>query len=294
MYLKNLQTYNTFVYEVEEDDSLKNVLIKEMRFSSRLLRKIKREGNITLDNRKMPTDFSLKKGDIIRVKFKDEISNYKEEEKKLQIYYEDEDIILLEKMPFTPCHPTKSCQSCTLLNYLLYYFKEKNIHSRPRFISRLDYNTSGIIAVSKNGYAHYQLSEGDYSSSMKKTYTAIVHGTFEKKEGVIDMPIAKSEDGIHREVREDGKRAVTHYKVMQEKGDFSVVKFLLKTGRTHQIRVHMNAVGHPIAGDTLYGSNLDLGRQALHASELEIISPRNQEKIKVHSKLKEDINFLKI
>lgn len=290
MYLKNQQKYNTFIFEVDEENSLKNIMINQMGFSSRFISMIKKDAVITVDEIDVPKDSFLKKNQIIKVVLPDEKSEYKVQKSDLKVLFEDEDVFIVEKNPFIAVHPTKSHLENTLLNYVLYEFEKRGIKSKPRFVSRLDFNTSGIVTVAKNPFAHYILSMGSYSECIKKYYTAIVHGEIKEEKGKIDFPIEKSDDGIRRIVSDDGKNAVTYFRKIRGNKDFSEVELLLETGRTHQIRVHMKHIGHIVVGDELYASDYKgINRQALHASKLILKSPRNNKEIIVESELPDDI-----
>lgn len=291
MYIKDVQKYNIFIYESERDASIKDIILHDMGFSTRLFRKAKWNGEISLVNKALPKNLQILKGDIIKISLPDDKSYYKVQKKDLKIYFEDDDIMIVEKPPFVQVHPTGTRLYDTLLNYMLYEFEKRNIHSKPRFISRLDYNTSGLITIAKNPYSHYQLSEGDLRKSVKKYYRALVHGHIEEDEGVLDFPIGLGQDGIRRCVTQDGKRAVTLFKKIREVGDYTLVEFLLKTGRTHQIRVHMKHIGHPVLGDDLYGYSDGFKRQVLHASRIELVSPRSLEKVVVESDFPDDIDI---
>ena len=194
-------------------------------------------------------------------------------------------------------HPTKRYQSGTLANGLLYYFKESKQDCIVRLVSRLDMDTSGLIIVAKNQYAHSELSNQMQNNNVEKRYLALVHGNFTEKEGTIDLPIYRPEiEGVMaRVVDKRGQRSVTHYRVIESYKDAELVECLLETGRTHQIRVHMKAMGHPIYGDTLYGDTDDsalICRQALHAYKLKFQSPRTKEELALTANLPADIEKL--
>lgn len=299
MYLQNMQKYNEFVYECENDKSLKKILLDDMKLSIRSISAIKNaKDTLTVNGFSPPKDNCLKKGDIIKITLSDEHSNYESRCKDLKILYEDEDILVIDKPAFMVVHPTKSHLKDTLLNYVQAIFEKKNIKSKVRFVSRLDRDTSGIITIAKNSYSHYALSQGFASKYLKKYYTAIVNGSMKYEKSTINLKIAKSDDGIKRIISDDGQEAITHYSLIKNAENYSIVKLLLETGRTHQIRVHLNAIGNPIIGDELYFQKSSLiSRQALHCSQIDLVSPRSMNKITIHSDLPEDmlnlINMLK-
>lgn len=185
-------------------------------------------------------------------------------------------------------HPTKRYQSGTLANALLYYFKETNQDCIVRLVSRLDMDTSGLIIIAKNQYAHMELSKDMQQNGIEKRYLALVHGHMEQMEGTIDKPIYRPEieGNMRRVVDERGQRSITHYKVVERLKNADLVECLLETGRTHQIRVHLSHLGHPIYGDTLYGIEEDaqlISRQALHAYGLNFKSPRTKEYLQLRA-----------
>jgi len=196
----------------------------------------------------------------------------------LSIVYEDEDLLVINKPAFMPTHPSLNNYENTLANAVAYYFEKKNEPFVFRCINRLDRDTTGLTILAK----HY-LSAGILSQDMQfrrihREYTALVEGSFEKETGIIDYPIGRCDDSlITRQIDfENGERAVTHYRVCDyfPSNNLSLVKLSLDTGRTHQIRVHMSAIGHPLAGDFLYNpGNTLLNRQALHAGHLDFIHP---------------------
>ena len=199
----------------------------------------------------------------------------------------------MDKPAFMVVHPTKSHLEDTLLNYIQGIFESKNIKSKVRFVSRLDRDTSGIITVAKNSFSHYALSQGFVSDKIKKYYTAVVKNPMKDEKGTIKLKIAKADDDMRRIISQNGQEAVTHYQVLKNEKNFAIVRLLLETGRTHQIRVHLSAIGNNIIGDELYGEKSELiSRQALHCSRLELVSPRSMKEIVVESKLPEDINAL--
>jgi 23S rRNA pseudouridine1911/1915/1917 synthase len=163
----------------------------------------------------------------------------------------------------------------SLAQAVLYYYEEHQISSTIHVVNRLDRDTSGLVLIAKHRYAHDLLSKQQKQKTMKRTYLAFVHGIVEKEKAVINRPIGRKEGSIiEREVREDGKTAVTHYEVIEQWEQYALLALSLETGRTHQIRVHMASINHSLLGDNLYGGTHELiGRQALHSHTLTFYHP---------------------
>lgn len=269
-----------------------NDYLKERGVSSRLIRKSVKSEKIYLNGKLIKKNKKLKVNDIISLKFEDEEPNGKVEKKALDILYEDDDLILINKEPFIVTHTAKDDSDGTLLNYLLGYFDENNIKRKVRFVNRLDRDTSGIVVACKNSFTQDKIS-GDFRDKVEKKYLAICSGIFKEKEGIIDEPIATSEDNIRREVNYViGKKSITSYKVLEEYDKMSLVMLTLYTGRTHQIRVHLSHLGHPIIGDSLYGEKSELiNRQALHSYSIKFKLPRNDKEIEIFAKVPKDFHF---
>ena len=202
----------------------------------------------------------------------------------LDIVYEDEHLLVVNKPKGMVVHPAAGNPDGTLVNALLFHCGDSlsgiNGVIRPGIVHRIDKDTSGLLVVAKNDTAHISLAEQIKSHSFDRFYEAIVCGKFKEPKGKIDAPIGRSpKDRKKMAIVSDGRNAVTHYEVIAEYGMFSHVKFKLETGRTHQIRVHMASVGHPIAGDTLYGARDKLGidGQCLHAKTISFIHPFTNE-----------------
>lgn len=244
----------------------------------------------------------LKGNEIVEVKIpEEETPELKPENIPIDIVYEDEYIAVINKTSNMTVHPAQNIYTGTLVNALLYHFKSlSNINEdniRPGIVHRLDKDTSGLIIIAKTNEAHERLVEMFQSKNMKKTYIAVCKGNFSQKSGRIENLIGR--DPYERKrmavVETNGKPAITNYEVIDEVQDFSLMKVNIETGRTHQIRVHMKFLNHPILGDSTYGSPSKLAeRQMLHAYMLEFIHPVTKESIKVKGKLPEDFeNIIK-
>ncbi len=256
-----------FTVEKNNDGmSLGDYLKKEKNLSRRLINKLKTTDGILVNNSVSWTNKIIYENDVIEIVFPDNSPSniIAHKDKDVEIIYEDENLFILNKPFDMPPHPSRGHPVGTLGNFVEWYYKENNIKTNVRILGRLDKNTSGVTVVCKNQYAQNILSKNE----AKKEYIAIVEGIIEEKKGIIDLPIERSADGIKREVRSDGKRAVTEYEVIGEKNGFSMVKINLITGRTHQIRVHFSHIGHPLIGDELYGGNMIFPRQALHCNRI--------------------------
>ena len=239
----------------------------------------------------------LEPGEVLTVRLYEDIENGSliiPSDEPIDIVYEDEDLILLNKKGDMVVHPSYAHYKDSLSNALAGYYKKTGQEHVMRVIGRLDRETSGLIIFAKNRHSASILSRKSERMSRRKEYLALCSGIFETKEGTVDAPIERIPgQRMIREVRDDGKRAITHYKVEKEFQDFSLVRLKLDTGRTHQIRVHMSYIGHPLLGDNLYGKEIEdnkgLTRAALHACHLEFEQPITGEKLSFEAQLPEDM-----
>lgn len=288
------------VNEIEEGTKIREYLKAELGLSTRLIRSASIGKRIFVNDEVVKMNKVLQSGDIIKIDLaKEESQDITPEKMDIDIVYEDEDILVVNKRPFMVVHPTKSYQSGTLANGVINYFNESNQNCIVRLVSRLDMNTSGLIIIAKNQFSHGMLSKEMSENKVGKRYLAIVHGHLKEKSGTIDLPIYRPEGiemGTRRVIDERGQRSITHYKVVESFGDSDLVECKLETGRTHQIRVHLSHLGHPIYGDVLYGNGdeeMDLiKRQALHAYRLDFASPRTGEILSLKADLPDDMKEL--
>ncbi|MTI49832.1 RluA family pseudouridine synthase [Sporosalibacterium faouarense] len=283
---------STLVYTVKSNnEKLEDVLKNDLDISGRLFRKLYKNKRILHNGEKANKKRAIKKDDVIVIIMEDEQHNYKPEKMKLDIIYEDNDLIFINKEPGVVVHSTKSHTSNTLANGIAYYFKEKSIKKKIRFVNRLDMDTSGIVIVAKNPFGHQQMSKQFDDDTVEKKYLVLVEGRVDEDIGVINEPIGKDKnDTIRNIVTEDGKPSITEYKAVQKFKNTSLLEAQIFTGRTHQIRVHMKYIGHPVIGDVLYNKpSTVIARQALHSYSLKFNSPRTGERLEVKASLPKDI-----
>lgn len=269
----------SFTVQDEEEGQKVRVFLENRGLSSRYIRRSVRQEDIYLNGNLLKENAKLCAGDEIHLRLGEEELNVKPQEGPLEIIWEDDDLLILNKPPHMVTHTAKDDVDHTLINYVAGYFLQQGIRRKVRFVNRLDRDTSGLILVAKNSFSHSFLAKQLENRSFEKKYWAICEGFFDPREGEIVAPIGLGEDGIRRQVCEGGKYARTGYRVLEEKileqEKFSLVEVKLYTGRTHQIRVHMAHLNHPILGDGLYGRVSPwMDRQALHSCFLTVTHPR--------------------
>ena len=270
-----------FVFDVEEKDSgrsIKDILRNELGFSKRLRAKLKNNPQLVrLNGVEAEGWIPLKTGDQITIDFPQEVSSFVPENIPLDIIYEDDDLLILNKQAGIVCHPTKGHPGHTISNGVQHYIDTNKREFKIRFINRLDMDTSGVLAIAKNSHSQDAVVKQMKLNLVEKKYLAVVKGIIEEDLGTINQPIGQPDPLlVQRGVVEDGDECTTHFKVVSRysKG-YTLVELLLETGRTHQIRVHLAHLGHPIVGDHLYGEDEPflIERQALHALSLSLKHP---------------------
>lgn len=281
------------ILDVKASMKLIDILRNEMAFSSRLIRLLKKEKRVHVNGHLLSYNAPLRVGDIIEVSMPDEENIFEPEEMAIDVLYEDDLFIVVNKKPFLVVHPTKGHTHHTLANGLAYYILSKNEHYKIRFAHRLDRDTSGGIIICKNGFAQKWISDQMQDQSIKKQYYAIVDGIVEKDSGTIQAPVGRiDEESLRRHVHDQGLDSITHYEVVERFEKHTLLLVTLETGRTHQIRIHLEHIGHRILGDVLYGDNHELiNRQALHAVHLDFKGVNGQ-LIKIKAPLLEDMTQL--
>ena len=274
---KSLKNYNIYEIDGECDGiSLGNYLRGKLMLSRNSLIKIKKSGSLKVNGRGAYTDTIVKAGDKVEFELPDRGSdNILPEYMSLDIIFEDDHMIVVNKEADMPTHPSRNHYMGTLANGLMYHWMEKDRSITIRPVNRLDRNTSGLVLFAKSSHVQHLMSRESYKDKITKEYLAVVQGRPEDDSGTIDAPIAReSLRSIKRVVREGGARAVTHYRVIERYEDYSLLGIILDTGRTHQIRVHMAYLGHPLLGDDLYGgSQKKINRHALHAYNIKMLHP---------------------
>ncbi|KPU27795.1 pseudouridylate synthase [Caloranaerobacter sp. TR13] len=282
-------------FYVDEDGLLiKEILKEKYNISDRFLKKLERTKSVFLNGSRIKTNKITKKGDKITIVMDDETDENIPQQIPIEVIYEDFDLLILNKPPKIVVHPTKSHPDNTIANGVAYYFKQKKIKKKVRFVNRLDMDTSGILVIAKNPFAHQQLAQQFEYNIVEKRYLAIVEGIVKDDEGTIKNAIGRYDDiSIKRTVLENGKIAITNYKVLERYKNATLLEIHIETGRTHQIRVHLSHIGHPIIGDSLYNKPSQLiDRQALHSYSLKFITPRKKERKLVFAQLPEDMKLL--
>lgn len=268
-------------------------------FSRAHVQKLIREGSALVDGKMRKANYKLNDGARITLTIPEaEPVEIKAEDIPLDILYEDEDIIVVNKARGMVVHPASGVNSGTLVNALLFHCHDLsgiNGEIRPGIVHRLDKDTSGVMVCAKNDKAHVDLAEQIRTKSAHRIYRAIVHGNIKEEAGIIKGDIGRHLTDRKKMaiVQENGKPAVTHFKVLERFGDYTLVECRLETGRTHQIRVHMTSIGHSLVNDPKYGPRKStpfaIEGQALHSLTLTLRHPSTGEEMRFEAPLPEDM-----
>ncbi|KGR80425.1 RluA family pseudouridine synthase [Ureibacillus manganicus] len=253
-------------------------------------------GVITVNGEEVKSKYKVKNGDVIEIDVPEpEPLEVIPEDLDLEIIYEDADVLVVNKPKGMVVHPAPGHATGTLVNGLMYHCKDLsgiNGVMRPGIVHRIDKDTSGLLMVAKNDNAHHSLVEQLVNKTVTRKYTALVHGHIAHDKGTIDAPIARDpKDRQKQAIVDKGKHAVTHFHVKERFGGiYTLVECILETGRTHQIRVHMNYIGYPLVGDPKYGpkKTIDFGGQVLHAGVLGFVHPTSNEYMEFEVPLPDD------
>ena len=267
----------------ENNKTINEIIRNEFNLSSRLFYKLIHNREVYLNSAPVDTRQIAKIGDIITIdlNYDEDNSNIVPLKMELNIIYEDDALLILNKPAGIAVHPSILHYDNSLANGVRYYFDNINLKKKIRPVNRLDFDTSGLIIFAKNEYVQENLIRQMQNNTFHKEYLCLAEGIFENSKGTINAPIDRKPNSIiERCVSPDGKMAITHYEVLKSFDNYSLVKCILETGRTHQIRVHLAYIGHPLLGDSLYGHPSDIiNRQALHSYKISFLHPISNKEI---------------
>lgn len=292
-----MEKYEIYV-DSESNERLDSYVAKQIEGISRTyVHKLIKEGLILVNNKKIKPRYIVKYGDFIHIDLPEpKRIELNPENIPLNILYEDSDIVVVNKPKGMVVHPAPGNESGTLVNALLYQIdtlSSENKDSRPGIVHRLDKDTSGLLVVAKSNVAYRSLLEQFKKRTVKRRYVALVHGKLNIEKATINAPIGRNP--VNRKtmavIDENSKEAITHYKILQEFNEHTLLEITLETGRTHQIRVHMLYIKHPIVGDSVYSrkkNRFGIKTQLLHASNLGFIHPTSGEYIEFEAEVPED------
>lgn len=297
----------TQIFKVEQDQvgsRLDNFLLLKLSDKTRsYIKNLIQKGQVLVNDNQLKAGYSLRLNDNVCVSIEDPIpTDINPENIPLDIVYQDDDLAVINKPQGMVVHPSSGCYSGTLVNALMYHMKDLsgiNGEIRPGIVHRLDKDTSGLIVIAKNDTSHVNLAEQIQQKTCKRIYQAIVYGVVKQDEGVIETYLNRGHSERKKifVVRKgEGKLAITHYRVLKRFKGFTLVEYELKTGRTHQIRVHSSYIGHPVVGDPVYCKVEDkfgLKGQLLHAINLSFTHPKTNKFMSFSASLPEYFkNFL--
>lgn len=288
-------------WEIDQQSAMKTIkeFLQTQHVSKRALTAIKFSGgSICVNGIEQNVRYQLQASDILTIVFPPENASGKlaGENIPLVIKYEDRDVLVVDKPAGMNTIPSREHPSGSLANAITGYYERTALQRAVHIVTRLDRQTSGLVLIAKHRYAHHLFSEMQKLQKIERIYEAFAKGVCKEKEGFIEAPIGRKCDSIiEREVRSDGQYAATHYRVISQYADFCHLQLRLETGRTHQIRVHLSHIGHPLLGDELYDGPLDqIKRQALHCKELRFYHPFLHKHLTFCSALPADFSSLMV
>lgn len=289
----------TLRFEVQECDHGKMIreYLKEKEISKTALTDIKyKGGRISVNGVEVNVRKVLEAGEILLIEFPEEkrSEGIPGEPLQLEILYEDDFILVVNKPPGMNTIPSREHPRGSLANAITGYYEEIGLSSTAHVVTRLDRDTSGVVLIAKHRHVHHLFSKQQQERKISRVYEAFAEGEFLQTHGLIEEPIARKMDSIiEREVNSDGQYALTHYIVVNQYSSFAHVRLIPETGRTHQLRVHLSYLGHPLLGDNLYGGPLDsMKRQALHCGHIRFFHPILGEEYVFTAPLPEDMQKL--
>ena len=277
----------------EAGHTVQEILTGPMGISRRMIQKLTRARGITLNRRPAFLGRKTRAGDVVaaRVAFAED-TGLEPVEMALDVVHEDAEVLVLNKPPFVLVHPTSPEQTATLAHGVAHRFASQGLRAKVRPVHRIDRDTSGLVLFAKSAVAHQRLDRQLREGEVDRVYLALVDGVVAEDAGEIDAPIGRhSRHPQLRSVRDDGEPALTRFRVAERLPRATLLELELETGRTHQIRVHMQHAGHPVLGDRQYGQAGKglIGRQALHASRLSFTHPSSGERLELEAPLPEDM-----
>ena len=292
------------IFIVDENDNIRidkylNDLLPDL--SRSFIQKLLKNGNILVNNAPIKPNYKVKLNDTINIDIPEPIkANIEAENLDLSIIYEDDDVLIVDKPKNMVVHPAPGHYTGTLVNGLMYHCKDNlsNINGvlRPGIVHRIDKDTTGCLIVCKNDVSHNFIANQLFEHSINRIYVGIVCGNLPDEEGVIDAPMGRDiRDRKKMSINESGKRAITHYKVLKRFKNYNYVEFKLETGRTHQIRVHMASINHPLLGDEIYNktkTKFNLQGQCLHAKTIGFIQKKKKKYVEFESEIPEYFKHL--
>ena len=238
-------------------------------------------------------DYVLKENDILEIEYIEE-RDFIADKKKLDVVFEDDYLLIVNKPSNILVHPDDKSKTGTMVNIVSYYYQNKELDLSIKYAHRLDIDTTGLLIFVKDSLTKAKIDQLISTHELKRYYLCLVEGKLKNKKGTINAPIGM--DRHHkqrRRISKTGQEAITHYEVLKEFKGYSLLKVILETGRTHQIRVHLSSIGHPLLGDELYGAkDLKHKRFMLHSHEIEFIHPITREKVNVIKKMPFDMEKL--